>query len=67
MIGQSLGSICVALECIFLQPVDIYCDTIGAAFTYPVVKGILNMFGRIKVVAYVHYPIISSVRQHYFP
>ena len=55
----------VGLECILRLTPDVYCDTMGAAFTYPVVHYLCNA----KVVAYVHYPIISTVRmvyRHYF-
>lgn len=62
MIGQSLGGMLVGLECILTQPVNIFCDTIGAAFTFPIVK-LLSGY-QIKVIAYVHYPIISSVSSH---
>lgn len=57
MLGQSLASILVGFECLFRATPDIYCDTMGAAFVYPVAK----MFAGCRVVAYVHYPIISSV------
>lgn len=58
MICQSLASILVGLECVLRKSPDIYVDTMGAAFTYPLVR----CFFASKVVAYVHYPIISSVR-----
>ena len=35
---------------------DIFIDTTGAAFIYPIAKYLLNC----KTIAYVHYPIISS-------
>lgn len=57
MLFQSIGSMLVGLECILRLTPDVYCDTMGAAFTYPVVHYLCNA----KVVAYVHYPIISTV------
>eukprot|EP01039_Chlorochromonas_danica_P003988 gene3988-4363_t len=59
MIGQSIGTMIVVLECLWRHrsdPPDIFCDTMGAAFGYPLVK----LFTSAKVVAYVHYPIIST-------
>ena len=57
MLFQSLCSMLVGLECILRFTPDVYCDTMGAAFTYPVV----HYLSGAKVVAYVHYPIISTV------
>ncbi len=57
MLFQSLASIYVAIECFTLFIPDIYIDTTGAAFTYPIAKYICDC----RVVAYVHYPIISTV------
>jgi hypothetical protein len=57
MLFQSIGSTLVGLECILRLTPDVFCDTMGAAFTYPVVHYLTNA----KVVAYVHYPIISTV------
>ncbi|ORY41697.1 UDP-Glycosyltransferase/glycogen phosphorylase [Rhizoclosmatium globosum] len=45
LIAQSLGSAFV-----------VFVDTIGFAFTFPIAK----LFGCKKVIAYVHYPTISS-------
>lgn len=56
MLCQSLSSVIVGLECILRRNPDIYCDTMGAAFTYPLAK---LLFG-CHVVAYTHYPIIST-------
>jgi len=63
MLGQCLGSILVGLECALRFIPDLYFDTTGAAFTYPVFAPFC------KVACYVHYPIISSdmlqrVREH---
>lgn len=57
MLGQSLGSVVVALEGIARAAPEIYCDTMGAAFPYPLVKLLCSA----KTIAYVHYPVISSV------
>lgn len=57
MICQSLGSVIVGLECVWRKHPDIFIDTMGAAFMYPLIR----MLYSAKVVAYVHYPIISSV------
>jgi alpha-1,2-mannosyltransferase len=55
MLFQSLGTIIVAAECLLLSIPDIYCDTTGAAFSYP-----LAWLCGCRVIAYVHYPIISE-------
>lgn len=57
MLFQSLASVLVGLECILRFTPDIYCDTMGAAFTYPATCYLSGA----KVIAYVHYPIISTV------
>lgn len=56
MLFQSLASILVGLECLIRCTPDIYCDTMGAAFTYPLAKLLCGC----TVVTYTHYPIISS-------
>lgn len=55
MLGQSLGSIIVAFECVCLLRPALLIDSCGCAFTYPV----FNAVGS-RVLAYVHYPIIST-------
>jgi ALG11 mannosyltransferase N-terminus len=55
---QSLASIIVGLECLLRLTPDILCDTMGAAFIYP----LAYLWGGCDVYAYVHYPIISGVR-----
>jgi hypothetical protein len=57
MLGQSLGSIIVAIECCCRRWPDFYFDTMGAAFAYPLIRILVA----IRVMAYVHYPTISSV------
>lgn len=56
MVGQSIGSAVVALECLFRLTPDIFCDTTGAAFAYPLVR----LLTGASIVAYVHYPTIST-------
>ncbi|XP_046475881.1 GDP-Man:Man(3)GlcNAc(2)-PP-Dol alpha-1,2-mannosyltransferase [Neodiprion pinetum] len=56
LLGQSLGSVWLGLEALnSLQP-DIYIDTMGYAFTYPLFKYI----GGCQVGCYTHYPTIST-------
>jgi alpha-1,2-mannosyltransferase len=57
MIGQSLGSMLVGIECIYRLTPHIFVDSIGAPFTFPIVK----LLTRAKILAYVHYPVISEV------
>lgn len=56
MFMQSLGSILVAIECSIKHPSMLVIDTMGVPFTYP----IFRIFGANKIIAYVHYPIIST-------
>jgi glycosyltransferase involved in cell wall biosynthesis len=56
MLFQSLASIFVGLECLLRLTPDIYIDTMGAPFSYP----LADLLGLCRVVAYVHYPIISA-------
>ena len=59
MFFQSLASALVGLECVIKFTPDVFCDTMGAAFTYPVV----HYLSGAVIVAYVHYPIISTVTE----
>ncbi|KAJ7350568.1 mannosyltransferase [Mycena albidolilacea] len=54
LIGQSLGSVGLALEALSLFVPDAYIDTMGYAFTLPLVR----LLG-IPAGAYVHYPTVS--------
>ncbi|OLL22111.1 GDP-Man:Man(3)GlcNAc(2)-PP-Dol alpha-1,2-mannosyltransferase [Neolecta irregularis DAH-3] len=56
MVGQSLGSMILAYEAISKLVPDIFIDTMGYAFTLPLVSHILD----IPTSAYIHYPTISS-------
>uniref|UniRef100_A0A182Q1T1 GDP-Man:Man(3)GlcNAc(2)-PP-Dol alpha-1,2-mannosyltransferase n=1 Tax=Anopheles farauti TaxID=69004 RepID=A0A182Q1T1_9DIPT len=56
LLGQSIGSIVMAFEALLkLQP-DVFIDTMGYAFTYPV----FAYFGGCKIGCYTHYPTIST-------
>ncbi|KAF9152405.1 asparagine-linked glycosylation protein [Linnemannia schmuckeri] len=56
LIGQSIGSMLLGWEALKCVVPDIWIDTMGYAFTYPAAR----LFGGCQVVAYVHYPTISS-------
>jgi alpha-1,2-mannosyltransferase len=58
MIFQSGASIIVAFECLLRLMPDVYFDTTGAAFAFPLVK--LLSLCSVYVGCYVHYPTISS-------
>ena len=59
MLLQSLASMVVALECVLRLAPDLLIDTMGCPFTYPVFR----LLACARVLAYVHYPIISTVRR----
>ncbi|KAF9335904.1 asparagine-linked glycosylation protein [Podila minutissima] len=56
LIGQSLGSMVLGWEALKKVVPDVWIDTMGYAFTYPAAR----MFGGCQVIAYVHYPTVSS-------
>eukprot|EP00053_Salpingoeca_punica_P010768 m.96377 g.96377 ORF g.96377 m.96377 type:complete len:474 (-) comp15485_c0_seq1:41-1462(-) len=56
MLGQSLGSMVLALEALLKFRADVVIDSMGYAFTYPV----FSLLGGCKVAAYVHYPTVST-------
>lgn len=59
LLGQAMGSILLVIEALRLPKVrrpDVFIDTMGYPFTYPVVSCWLG----IPIVAYVHYPVVSS-------
>ena len=58
MIAQSLDTIYIAWSALISYTPQIYIDTTGCAFTFLLAK----ILGGCKVVAYVHYPTISTVR-----
>jgi len=56
LLGQSLGSMWLALEALEKCCPDVFLDTMGYAFALPIFK----YFGNCKVGCYVHYPTIST-------
>lgn len=56
LLCQSLASIILGFEAAFKHVPDIYLDTMGYAWTFPVFKHICSS----RVGAYVHYPTIST-------
>ncbi|XP_065581989.1 GDP-Man:Man(3)GlcNAc(2)-PP-Dol alpha-1,2-mannosyltransferase-like isoform X2 [Artemia franciscana] len=56
LLGQSLGSFLLGFEALFLHVPDVYIDTMGYAFTFPLFK----VLGGAKIGCYVHYPTIST-------
>jgi alpha-1,2-mannosyltransferase len=56
LIGQAIGSVLLAYEAISLLVPDVFVDTMGYAFCYPLISWVLD----IPIMAYVHYPFISS-------
>lgn len=56
LLGQSIGSMLLGFEALCKFVPDVYIDTMGYAFTYP----IFRFIGGCKVGCYVHYPTIST-------
>ncbi|MBW0534617.1 hypothetical protein O181_074332 [Austropuccinia psidii MF-1] len=56
LLGQSLGSMVLGYEALSRLIPDIYLDTMGYAFTFPVFRLLSNT----PIGAYVHYPTISN-------
>jgi alpha-1,2-mannosyltransferase len=56
ILGQAIGSLVVAYEAITHLVPDVWVDTMGQPFSYPLISWILN----IPICAYVHYPVVSS-------
>lgn len=57
LIGQAIGSMILAFESIIKCPPDIWIDSMGYPFSYPIVARFLR---RIPIVTYTHYPIMSQ-------
>eukprot|EP00941_MAST-03F_sp_MAST-3F-sp1_P001950 g1950.t1 len=55
MLGQSFGSILFGLEALLAVRPDVWIDTTGLAFTYPLAR----LCG-CTVISYTHYPTIST-------
>lgn len=53
---QALAMMRVCFHSQMRMPCDIFVDTMGVGFGYPILK----LFFPCKVFAYVHYPIVSS-------
>lgn len=56
MLGQSVGSMLVAWECLRSCNPDVFIDTTGYAFTFILAK----LFAGCLVACYVHYPTITT-------
>eukprot|EP01126_Amoeba_proteus_P006316 TRINITY_DN12204_c0_g2_i1.p1 TRINITY_DN12204_c0_g2~~TRINITY_DN12204_c0_g2_i1.p1 ORF type:complete len:354 (+),score=60.14 TRINITY_DN12204_c0_g2_i1:425-1486(+) len=56
ILGQSIGSMVLGFEALFKECPDVYLDTMGYAFTFP----IFSIFCGAVVGCYVHYPTISE-------
>lgn len=56
LLGQALGSALLTAEALYKCPPDVWCDTMGYPFGYPVVYYLT----RIPIVTYTHYPVIST-------
>ncbi|KAK6645404.1 hypothetical protein RUM43_001681 [Polyplax serrata] len=56
LLGQSLGSVYLGMEALSAYQPDLFIDTMGYAFTYPLFKYV----GHCKIASYVHYPTITS-------
>ncbi|KAJ2356242.1 asparagine-linked glycosylation protein, partial [Coemansia sp. RSA 2618] len=57
---QSVASVVLAAEAVHGLVPDVFIDTVGFAFTYPLVA---MLSSRIPIVSYTHYPTISSDMQ----
>ncbi|RKP35638.1 glycosyltransferase family 4 protein [Dimargaris cristalligena] len=56
LVAQSAGSVGLGWEALQQVVPDVFIDTMGYAFTYPLVKWLTG----VPVIAYVHYPTIST-------
>lgn len=56
VIIQAIGQMRAVMNALLLQPCDIFVDTTGMAFTYPLVK----VFFGCKIFSYTHYPTVSE-------
>jgi alpha-1,2-mannosyltransferase len=55
-LGQSIGSMVLGFEALVRFIPDIYIDSMGYAFTYPLFRYLAS----VPIIAYVHYPTIST-------
>ncbi|KAI9566213.1 glycosyltransferase family 4 protein [Boletus coccyginus] len=58
ILGQSLGSMYLVWEAMSTFIPDLYIDTMGYAFTFPVVAWLTR--ASVPIGAYIHYPTIST-------
>ncbi|UYV71642.1 ALG11 [Cordylochernes scorpioides] len=56
LLGQSLGSLALAMEALLRMVPDIVIDTQGYAFAMP----LFRYLGTCRVACYTHYPVIST-------
>ncbi|XP_037034204.1 GDP-Man:Man(3)GlcNAc(2)-PP-Dol alpha-1,2-mannosyltransferase-like [Bradysia coprophila] len=56
LLGQCLGSMVLGMEALLRYQPDVFIDTMGYAFTYPIFRYI----GGCRVGCYTHYPVIST-------
>lgn len=56
LLRQAIAFNSVAIEAMNTLPCDIFVDTVGVGFAYPLVKVLFNP----RVISYTHYPTISS-------
>jgi alpha-1,2-mannosyltransferase len=54
ILRQALGSLYVATEVLLKFPPDLFIDTMGCPFIYPLVK----IISRAKIMTYTHYPFL---------
>lgn len=56
LLGQSIGSMVLGCEALVRFVPDVYIDSMGYAFTYPLFRYLAS----VPILAYVHYPTIST-------
>lgn len=56
LLGQAIGQAVLGYEAIANLMPDVFVDTSGLAFSFPVV----SWFAKVPVVAYVHYPFVQE-------
>lgn len=56
LLFQALASMRVCFMAYFQSPCDVFVDTMGVGFAYPLLKA---AFG-VPIYSYTHYPIVSS-------
>jgi len=55
LLGQALGSVALGCEAVLRLNPEVFVDTAGYAFAYP-----LAAFGGARVACYTHYPMVST-------